>query len=174
MRGLVHIYFGNGKGKTTCAIGLGIRAVGSGYNALMVQFLKSGESSELKTLSKVEGFNIYKSDDVKGFFWQMNDEEKKQLKKATEECYKYAVKSAIKGDVDLLILDEILGTIENGLLTCETLIEFINNKPEKLELVLTGRKAPLKLIEKADYVSEILEIKHPMTNGVQARKGIEY
>jgi cob(I)alamin adenosyltransferase len=174
LKGLVHIYMGKGKGKTTAAVGLGVRACGRGLKVLMVQFLKSTDSGEIHALSNLPGFQIYRSGKVKGFFWMMNEEEKELLKEAVEECFNYAINSVRERSFDLLILDEMLGAIENGLLDLKAMIDFIDNKPHELELVLTGRNAPPELIEKADYVSQIGEVKHPMEKGIKARKGIEF
>lgn len=174
MEGLIHVYTGNGKGKTTAAIGLGVRASGSGLNVLMVQFLKSAHTSELIALQKLNNFKVYRSKDIKGFIWQMNEEQKKKLHEAVIDCYKHAINSVMDGSVDLLIMDEVLGTIKNGIISSEAIIAFLKQKPKKLEVVLTGRDAPPEIIEIADYVSEIMEIKHPMYKGVPARKGIEF
>lgn len=174
MQGLVHIYTGNGKGKTTAAIGLGVRAYGRGFKVLMVQFLKGSETGEMKTLKMLEpGFVLYRSKEVKGFFWNMNEEQKKELKKNTREALDYAVKAASSGEWDIIILDEVMGAITNGLIPVQDIVDFIKNKPERLEVVLTGRNAPPELVELADYVSDINAVKHPMERGVAARKGIE-
>jgi len=175
MRGLVHIYTGNGKGKTTSAVGLGIRAYGRGLKVMMVQFLKGSDTGEMHTLKMLEpGFALYRTKEAKGFFWNMNDEQKKELKKSSQELLEYAINAANSGEWDMIILDEVMGAISNGLVTVEQVVEFIRNKPEKLEIVMTGRNAPQQLIELADYVSEINPLKHPMDEGIPARKGIEY
>lgn len=174
MKGLVHIYTGNGKGKTTASVGLGIRACGRGLKVLMVQFLKGSETGELITIKKLEpGFILHRGTELKKFTWNMNEEEKQQTRREQQALFGYAVKEAGTGNWDLMILDEILGAISSGMMELEAVTEFVKNKPETMELVLTGRNAPPGLIELADYVSEINAVKHPMDKGIPARKGIE-
>jgi len=175
MKGLVHIYTGNGKGKTTAAVGLGVRACGSGLKVLMVQFLKSTPSGEINSIQKLEpGFRAYRGHETKKFTWQMNAEEKAAACKEQQKIFEYACDSVQRGEVDLLILDEALGAMSSGFLSKEAIIDFIRNKPEHLEIVLTGRGATEELIELADYVSEIKDVKHPAEKGIKARKGIEF
>jgi cob(I)alamin adenosyltransferase len=175
MKGLVHIYTGNGKGKTTAAVGLGVRACGSGLRVLMVQFLKGTPSGEIKSIQKLEpGFRVYRGKDTKKFTWQMNEEEKAQAFSEQQKILEYAYDAVQRGEVDLLIFDEALGAMSSGFLNKEAIIDFIKNKPEHLEIVLTGRGAPEELIELADYVSEIKNVKHPAEKGIKARKGIEF
>ena len=172
MDGLVHIYTGNGKGKTTAAIGLGIRAAGSGMKVLMVQFCKGSSTSEETTIKKLEpDFELYKYKQICKFIWQMTPEEKNQMAEDTLHLFNYAVNSA--KNKDMIILDEIMAAITNEFIDVRKIVDFINNKPSNLELVLTGRNAPKELIDIADYVSEINAVKHPMTQGIMARKGIE-
>lgn len=174
MKGLVHIYTGNGKGKTTAAVGLGIRAYGRGFKVLMVQFMKGAETGEIHTLKMLEpGFELRRGKEIKKFTWNMNEDELNELKKATREQFYEAVESVASGQWDMLIFDEILGSISTGLLSVDDVAGFLKNKPEKLEVVMTGRNAPAELVEVSDYVSEINEIKHPFRKGIPARKGIE-
>lgn len=175
MRGLIHIYTGNGKGKTTAAVGLGVRACGQGMKVLMVQFLKCMPTGEMNSLKLLEpGFVLHKGTETKKFTWQMTCEEKAKTSEEQHNIFKYANDAAQKGECDLLIMDEVLGALSAGMINNEDLIQFIKNKPEKLELVLTGRGASPELIDLADYVSEIRALKHPADKGVNARKGIEY
>jgi len=173
-KGLVHIYTGNGKGKTTAAIGLGIRACGRGFKVLMVQFLKGAETGELDTLKKLEpDFMLYRGTELRKFVWNMSDEEKREAGRIQRDIFSHAVKEASSHQWDLLILDEIMAAMTNGFIPVGDVADFIRNKPDKLEVVLTGRNAPAELVELADYVSEIKAVKHPMDRGVPARKGIE-
>ena len=175
MKGLVQIYTGNGKGKTTAAVGLGIRAYGSGLKVLMVQFLKGAETGELKVLNTLApDFRLYRSKKIKGFIWNMNEDEKQELGRQTREAFDLAVKAVKSGEWDMLILDELMGAISNKLISVEAAVALIKNKPEKLEIVMTGRNAPPELVSLADYVSDIAALKHPMDMGITARKGIEY
>lgn len=174
-KGLVHIYTGDGKGKTTSAIGLGIRAFGRGFKVLLAQFLKGMDTGELHVLENLgPNFEIYRHKNVKGFFWNMNDQQKEELKKSVREGFQHVKEEIASEKWDMVILDEIMGTIHNKLIDTSEVAELIKNKPVKLELILTGRNAPQELIALADYVSEIKAIKHPMDQGIKARKGIEY
>ncbi len=175
MRGLIHIYTGDGKGKTTAAIGLGVRACGQGLKVLMVQFLKGSPTGEIRSIKSLEpGFELHRGTGSKKFTWQMDKEEKARASAEQEDIFEYAVNAADKGECDLLILDEALGAVSSGMLDNERLIGFIKNKPEKLELVLTGRGVAKELIDLADYVSDIRAVKHPAEKGINARKGIEF
>lgn len=173
--GLVHIYTGNGKGKTSAAIGLGIRACGRGLRVLMVQFLKSIETGEMFTIKKLEpDFMLYRDTPINRFIWEMNSEELEIVRKSQNKIFSYAEKSVEDGLCDLVILDEIIAAVNTNLLEKTRVINFIKNKPKDMELVLTGRDAPLEFIELSDYVSEIGSVKHPMDKGIKGRKGIEF
>jgi len=175
MSGLIHIYTGDGKGKTTAAIGLGIRACGRGMKVLMVQFLKGMETGEVFLLKKLEpDFILYRGQQLPKFTWNMNKEEKEEAAKVQKNIFEYAQKAALSREVDLLILDEIMAAVNTGFLDKEIVLGFIRNKPRDLELVLTGRNPSEAFIKEANYVSEIHSIKHPMNEGVAGRKGIEY
>ncbi|MEN6314666.1 MAG: cob(I)yrinic acid a,c-diamide adenosyltransferase [Clostridiaceae bacterium] len=175
MKGLVHIYTGDGKGKTTAALGLGVRACGRGMRVLMVQFLKGTPTGEMFSLKALEPiFKLYRGTELKKFTWEMNEEEKIQTAAEQHAIFEYAVDAANGGECDLLILDEALGAISSGMLDQKALFEFIKYKPKKLELILTGRGATPELIELADYVSEIRAVKHPANKGIGGRKGIEF
>jgi len=175
MAGLIHIYTGNGKGKTTAACGLGIRAWGNGLKVLMIQFLKGSDTGEIKCFEKLgENFVFHRGRKVKGFVWNMNEEQLKDTRNICLEDLSWVKKEVSKGDFDLLIMDELMGAIGNGFLKTEEIVDFLKNKPEKLEVIMTGRNAPKELIELSDYVSEINPVKHPFDKGIPARKGIEY
>lgn len=174
MKGLIHIYTGDGKGKTTAAVGLGIRAYGRGFKVLMVQFLKGADTGEIYTLKKLEPeFLLYRGKEIKKFTWNMNEAELKETARVQQDIFNYAVDAARSGGWDLVILDEILGAVGAGMVDKKEVIKFIDEKPDNFELVLTGRNAPAELVERADYVSEIKAVKHPMEKGIPARKGIE-
>lgn len=174
LQGLIHIYTGEGKGKTTAAIGLGIRASGRGFKVLMVQFLKAMETGEINILKKLEpDFTLYRGKGIKKFTWDMNDKERIEIKKAQEDIFRYVLEAARSRQWRLIILDEIMAAITEGFISLDAVIDFIKNKPYELEIVMTGRNAPVELIKISDYVSEIRGIKHPMNKGMPARKGIE-
>lgn len=175
MNGMVHIYTGDGKGKTTAAIGLGIRACGRGKKVLLVQFLKGVQTGELFTIEKLKpDFEYYRNEENKKFTWNMNQEELEKMKENEEGMFQYAVKEAVAGGRDLIILDEIMAAITSGFIAPDKVIDFVKNKPSQLELVMTGRNAPPELIQLADYVSEIKAVKHPFSMGTAAREGIEF
>lgn len=169
-RRLVHIYTGDGKGKTTAALGLAMRAKGSGLTVLIVQFLKGRDTGELKALRKL-GIPVIRSD-VKKFIPYMNPEELKMCKQEQSACFDKVQEEAAQ--YDLVVLDEIFGAVSTGMVAESELIHFVKTKAESVELVLTGRDASDEMIGLADYVSEIQSLKHPYDKGIQARRGIEF
>jgi cob(I)alamin adenosyltransferase len=172
--GLIHIYCGDGKGKTTAAMGLGMRAVGRDKKVLLTQFLKDNETGELNSIEKLgENFQVFKGVAVKKFFKFMSEEEQIETKKEHEDRFRKVTKKAIKENVDLLILDEIIASTNLDLIPLEEVVEFLKKKPVGLEVVLTGRNPNQELIELADYVSEIKAKKHPYEKGINSRIGIE-
>lgn len=174
MSGLVHIYTGNGKGKTTAAVGLAFRAWGRGMKVLMVQFLKGMESGEMISAEKLGAtFTINPGTALTKFTWDMNEAEVHEASMAQKKQFEYVLKEINSNQWDLVILDEIMAAIHADMIAVENVSDLIDNKPEKLELVLTGRNAPDALIEKADYVSRIDGVKHPFNKGILSRLGIE-
>lgn len=170
-KGYVHIYTGNGKGKTTAALGLGLRAAGAGYKVHMLQFMKGRRYSELNSLENVKNFTI--SQHGRDEFVNKENTEQIDIDLAVEGFSK--AKELIKNDnYDMIILDEINVAIDFNLISLKDVLHLIKEKPERLELILTGRYANHELIKIADYVSEILEIKHPYQKGVITRKGIDF
>lgn len=175
MKGLTHIYTGDGKGKTTAAIGLGVRACGRGLKVLMVQFLKGTPTGEMFSLKALEpDFVLYRGKQTTKFTWEMDEEEKSKAAAEQRDIFAFAQNAVLKGECDLLILDEVLGAVSSEMLDKESLLEFVKNKPHELELVLTGRGAMPELIGEADYVSEIHAVRHPVDKGINGRKGIEF
>lgn len=174
-KGCVQIYTGPGKGKTTAAIGLGIRAVGSGLKVDMVQLLKCSDCGELHSLCKFDpDFKIHRFEKPRGFFWTLSDEEKQELKEDVKEGFEYCKKAAHDGSCDVLIIDEMMGALNNKLLNVDEVVDFIKNKPDEIEIVMTGRDVPQEIADVADLITEMKDVKHYFENGVQARKGIEY
>lgn len=172
--GLIHIYCGDGKGKTTAAMGLGMRASGRNKKVLLTQFLKSNKTGELNSIEKLsEFFHVVKGVPAKKFVWSMNEEEKLEVKKEHTNRFREVTKKAIEEEYDLLILDEIIATINRDFVMLSEVIDFLKNKPIGLEVVMTGRNPKEELIELADYVSEIKAIKHPYNKGIKSRVGIE-
>jgi cob(I)alamin adenosyltransferase len=173
-KGLIHIYTGDGKGKTTAAIGLATRALGHDMKVCYCSFHKDPEKygyTEMKSLRNL-GAKVYNF--AKGHPHLNNSLDGNIIAKETREAVSALPKILEDGHFDLLIMDEILISIRDGYLDEETLLEFIRNKPCELELVMTGRDATQPVIELADYVSEVKKIKHPYDTGIYSREGIEY
>lgn len=174
-RGYVQVYTGNGKGKTTAAIGLGVRAAGNKYTVIMVQFLKGRKTGELESLKVLDPyFKVFRFEKSRVFFWQLNDDERNELKEEIQKGYNFALDVLKENRCDILILDEVMGVIRNKLLTEEQVIALIDTKPENVELILTGRDVPDSIIQRAHLVTEMRDIKHYFSEGVPAREGIEY
>lgn len=171
--GLVHIYCGEGKGKTTCSVGLTVRACGYGLHVLFMQFLKSGASSELKILRELPGIEVLGTKPIKKFSFQMTEEEKAETRAVSQKEVEDMLQMIQNDHYDMVVLDEALGAIEAGLLDGQVIVDFLKNRPEKLEVVLTGRYPTPELEELADYVSRIDKVKHPYDKGIPARAGIE-
>ena len=173
--GLIEVYYGNGKGKTTAAIGLGVRAIGNHYKVIMIQFLKHADTSECEVLKGLEPyFKVFHFEKKRGFTWNLTDEEREELKGESQIALKFASKVMDTGECDVLILDEILNAVELGIIPEELLYNLMDTKPEEVELVLTGRHINEEIAKRADYISCIDDIKHPMERGIGARKGIEF
>lgn len=173
-QGLVHIYCGDGKGKTSAAVGLAVRAAGRGMKVLVVRFLKTEDSGEVEVLRSIPCITVTPCDRTFGFVFRMTEEQKQEAALYYQSRFEIAVQEAVKGQYDLLILDEILASCNYGMVKEQSVTKFLKNRPEKLEVVLTGRDPSDALMELADYVSEICMRKHPYQKGIQARKGIEF
>ena len=173
MFGLIHIYCGDGKGKTTAAVGLAVRCAGRGNKVLLVQFLKSRDSGELYSLAKLPDIEVMRGKESKKFTFQMNEEEKHALLIEHNKMFEQVLAKVKNGGYSLLILDEVIGALNAKVFEMPKLIEFLRHKPENLEVVLTGRNPAPELVEIADYVSEMRKVKHPMDKGIMAREGIE-
>lgn len=173
MFGLIHIYCGDGKGKTTAAVGLAVRCAGRGNKVLLVQFLKSRDSGELYSLAKLPDIEVMRGKESKKFTFQMKEEEKHALLIEHNKMFEQVLAKIKNGGYSLLILDEVIGALNAKVFEMPKLIEFLRHKPENLEVVLTGRNPAPELVEIADYVSEMRKVKHPMDKGIMAREGIE-
>lgn len=167
----VQVYTGNGKGKTTAALGLAIRAAGRGLSVKILQFLKGRDSGEQFVIDKIENIQLIRVSACKKFFNAMDEDERKQMR--NDVCDILPVVSEWLGKADLVILDEALGAISCGILTVKEVCGIIDRR-ESSEIVLTGRNAPEEIIERADLVTEMRKVKHYMGAGVGARSGIEY
>ncbi len=171
-KGLVHIYCGDGKGKTSAAIGLAVRAAGRGKKVLISRFLKTDDSGEVMILKEIPGITVLPCEKSFGFLFRMSEEQKKEAASYYQEQFEKTVKMAER--YDLLILDEMMASISGKMVPEERVLQFLQEKPENLEVVLTGRNPSDRLKEEADYISEILAVRHPYEQGIPAREGIEY
>ena len=169
--GLIHLYSGDGKGKTTAAMGLALRAVGNGLPVVIVQFLKDGSSGECRVLRQLPGVAIHAANPCGKFSFQMSGEERKQTAEAVTALFRRVTASL--PSPGLLVLDEVCGALTNGFLSEAELMAFLREKPPALEVVLTGRAPCEALCAIADYHSEIQKRCHPYDKGVPARPGIE-
>ena len=172
-KGLIHLYTGDGKGKTSAAVGLAVRAVGADMKVLFVQFLKGGDSGELAPLRQLDVQTLCCEGPVK-FVFQMDNAEKEQYHVRQANLLQQAAAWCTQKEIDVLVLDEVLGALETGMVDEEEVCRFLDQKPEGLEVVLTGREAPASLRERAQYISEIACVAHPFAQGMPARKGIEW
>jgi len=170
-RGYIHVYTGNGKGKTTAAIGQGIRAIGNGMTVYMIQFMKGRRYSEIDALEKIPGFTVKQFG--RDEFVNKTKPEQIDIDLAHQGLH-HAQTIITEGKHDLVILDEINVAIDFHLIPLQDVLTLLDHKPPTIHLILTGRYAPPALIQKADLVSEILEIKHPYQQGEQSRKGIDW
>lgn len=167
---MVHLYYGYGKGKTTAAIGLAVRAAGAGKKVLCFQFLKGNNSAERKIIDSL--MDVIPGRDGEKFIFQMNDEEKRKSAeyygKRLDEIFEIAE------NYDLIVLDEALDAVEVGFISEKKLIELINKFGNCKEIIITGHNPSENIIGSCDYVTEMKKIKHPYDSGTKARRGIEY
>lgn len=175
-RGLIIVHTGNGKGKTTAALGLAVRAWGDGLRVLILQFIKGswkyGELEALRILGETNG-RLEVRRGGRGFS-QRDTEDKAEHRKAAQEAWREALEEITAFRWDLIVLDEINYAVKFGLVEIEQVMDLLDKKPPELHLVLTGRDARPKLIERADLVTEMRLIKHPYQKGIKAQKGIEF
>lgn len=173
-QGYIQVYTGNGKGKTTAALGLCFRAVGRGLKAVIYQFLKGTFSGELESAKLLAPhFVIKRFGSMTKLFWQLSPKEKAELKTMTGEGYAEILEAVQKGTYDVVVLDEIMAALEYELLPLEDVVRLIEEKAPHVELILTGRNAPAAITERADLITEMRAIKHYHEQGVEAREGIE-
>jgi cob(I)alamin adenosyltransferase len=173
-RGLIIVHTGPGKGKTTAALGLAMRAVGSGLRVLMVQFIKgSWHYGELDAAEMLGKDKLTIRPMGRGFV-KLGGEIDPEDRKAAEEAWAFARAQLFSGDYDMIILDEINYALNYGLLAVGPIVEALKQKPERVHVVLTGRSAPAEIVELADTVTEMREVKHAYQKGIEAQRGIEY
>ena len=175
-QGLVIVHTGDGKGKTTAALGLALRAWGSGLRVLILQFIKGGQRyGELDAIKALK--SVRDTIEVRqcGLGFTRRDEKRKaEHIAAAREAVREAETEIVSGDWDLIILDEINYAVKFGLLETEDVLQLIKQKPHSLHLVLTGRDVRPEIVEAADLVTEMHLVKHPFQQGIKAQKGIEF
>lgn len=174
--GMLQLYTGNGKGKTTAAIGLGIRCAGAGGKVFLFSFMKN-KSSEHVILEKLKpGFDFYVANRrPRGFWGKMSAEDRNEAVNDASAAWDKVHAVIAEGDCDMLILDEAMSLMKYGLVSIQEMLKVIGLcKVSGIELVLTGRSVPLEIEAKADLVTEMQERKHFLASGIKARRGIEY
>ena len=172
--GLIHVYYGDGKGKTTAALGLALRASGCGKQVVMIQFLKDSPSGELSQLERLPSVTVIRGKAGTMFVRDMSPQDKDATREKHNENLRAALARVEDGQCDLLILDEGLDACQLELLDGPLLSELITRKPPGLELVITGHYPIGWILEKADYITEMVKRRHPYDRGIGARKGIEF
>ncbi|MBW3001584.1 cob(I)yrinic acid a,c-diamide adenosyltransferase [Candidatus Woesearchaeota archaeon] len=191
--GLIQVYTGEGKGKTSASLGLSLRAIGQGFSTYIIQFMKSGDTGELFSVKKYipnikiaqfgkdaladkqsKMFEFDGTGDTEGtdgrFIFLPDAAEREPARRALE----HAANIIKSGKYNLVVLDEINCALAKNLIESKDVIRLLDEKPDNVEVVLTGRNAPQAIMDRADYVSEIKQVKHPWEQGIGARRGIEY
>ena len=171
MKGFIQVYSGNGKGKTTAALGLALRAAGRNRKILIVQFMKKWDYGELHALKQIPQITL-KTFGTKDFVYKGKAKEIDY--EEAEKAFQEGVQGANSGQYDLVIFDELNVALDFELLDLAQVLAFLEEKPPGVEVIITGRNAPQQIIDRADLVTEMREIKHPYQKGVSARIGIEY
>lgn len=169
--GLVHIYFGDGKGKTTAALGLALRALGDGLRVCVCQFLKGADSGEVEALRRFESAVLLRAEGGSDrFLWQMDEEERAAYLARQREL----LKRAAAVDADVYVLDEAIDASQAGAFSIEALLRQAEALRGRGEVILTGHEAPDALLDRADYITRMQKLRHPYDHGIHARRGIEY
>ena len=170
--GLIIVHTGNGKGKTTAALGVALRAVGCGFKVLVIQFIKgSWDYGELHVAERLAPYFEIKPMG-EGFTWETKDRERDTA--VAHKTWDYCRRMIEANEHDILIFDEINNALDYGYLDVAEVVAALERKPEKMHIILTGRNAPQELIDVAHLVTEMREIKHPFHQGIYAQKGIEF
>ena len=171
---MIHVYCGDGKGKTTAGIGLAVRAAGSGLRVLYVQFLKARMTGEIPILASIKNITVIRARSSTKFTYELDEEERAALLKQNEETLDRVFAMVSDDGADLLILDEVITAVTTDMLDEDHLRKHIESFEKDKELVMTGRSPERWMIEAADYVTDMEKIRHPFDRGVSARRGIEY
>lgn len=171
VKGLIQVYTGNGKGKTTAALGLALRAAGRNMKVLIVQFMKKWDYGELHSVKLIPNITL-ETFGTKEFIYK--GKVKKIDYKEAEKAFSFGIEGMQSGNYDIVIFDELNMALYYELLDLKEVVKKIMEKPQNVEIVITGRRASEEIIEIADLVTEMREIKHPYQKGIKARIGIEY
>lgn len=169
-----HIYFGDGKGKTTAAVGIAVRAAGSNLKVLFVQFLKTEFSGERHSLSHTENVMLTTCPLDLNFTFEMTEAEKQHAALVFKGIFERSAKLALTEKYDMVVLDEIFEVINAGMLSETEVFEFIANVPSSMEIIMTGHNPPQRFMEIADYITEFKKVKHPYDRGITGRIGVEF
>jgi cob(I)alamin adenosyltransferase len=172
VRGYIQVYTGNGKGKTTAALGLALRAAGHGLRTYIGQFLKGQEYGELLAIQRLSEWITLEQFGRRGFIHVSRDPDKHDIERA-HKGLKKCLQAMLSGKFQVIVLDEVNVAVDLGLIPENDILAFLGKKPDDIEIVLTGRFASDSIIKKADLVTEMKELKHYYSSGVKAREGIE-
>lgn len=172
--GLLHVYCGDGKGKTTAAVGLALRAAAAGEKVVFAQFMKGGRSGETELLARMEQVEVLKSEKRFPFYEHMSSEEKEELRKIHDGILETLTEKVKAGECGLVVLDEITYPWKWKLIDREKLKSFLQSARGRVEIVCTGRDPADFLLEEADYITEMKCVRHPFERGIPAREGVEY
>ncbi len=171
---MIHTYYGDGKGKTTAAVGLALRAAGNKMRVMFVQFLKTEFSGERNALHVFENITLTENPLEMRFTYEMDERERQQASVIFRGMFDRSVALTLSERYDMIVLDEVFDVINAGLLSESEVFEFIRNAPVNIEIVMTGHMPPQRFIDASDYVTEFKKIKHPYDRGVTGRIGIEF
>lgn len=171
---MIHLYFGEGKGKTTAALGLSVRALGSSVPVVFVQFLKSRHAGEVDSLEKL-GAVVLRGKGCGKFVSAMDEDERRKTRRISDANLSRALSIVSEcGAPALLVLDEVCAAWNSSLVDRGAVESLVMSPPPLLELVLTGRNPPAVFLERADYITEMVKVRHPFDSGVAARRGVEF
>lgn len=172
--GLIHLYTGEGKGKTTGAIGLAVRAAGAGKKVVFAQFMKGQDTSEIVSLDKLDNITVIRNSENLGWFKDADEEKKMRFKSQHDNTLDEVLMLIASNRCDVLILDEVTYPVNYKIIDMDKLMQILNMKENRPEIVMTGRNADDILVGAADYITNMECVEHPYEKGIQARKGIEF
>lgn len=171
---MFHIYHGDGKGKTTAAMGLALRAAGRGQRVVIAQFLKGSDTGERYALALLPNVTLLPVPEKGKFSFRMNEQERREATERFDALCQSCQAAMDRGEAQMVVLDEACAAVTTGLLPLEGLLHLLDGAPDDVELVVTGRNPAPELLERADYITEMKLTRHPYQKGIRARKGIEF